>query len=210
MTYVTPSLDDMARPASPHRRCRTLRGTVADVLLTISVAGCLAALLLAPGSAPEALPLLPLAALAALAVLVAWLLLHAELRRERVRHAGERLAQAQAFTETFLARSAEHAAFASRTGVELTALRRQVRELEGTLRLAEARGDEAEHRLRQERGLLLRAEIRVIELEVALERRQCDQIDDLAAWPSDDVDTVVDLLNWEQRLDPGERESRSA
>lgn len=194
----------MARPASPHRRRRTLRVTAASALLVLSATGCVVTLLAAPGAAVVVLPLLTVGCL------VAALLLHAQLRRERVAHAGDRLAQAQSFTETFVSRAAEHAAYATRTGAELTALRRQVRELEGTLRLAEARGDEAEHRLRQERGQLLRAEIRVIELEVALERRQCDQIDELAAWPSDDVDTVVDLLNWEQRLDTDDRRSRSA
>jgi septal ring factor EnvC (AmiA/AmiB activator) len=204
MTQVTPSLRGMARPASPHRRRRTLRVTAASALLLLSVVGCLVTLLAASGAAAAVLPLLTLTGL------VAALLLHAELRVERAEHAADRLAQAQSFTETFVARSAEHAAYASRTGAELTALRRHVRELEGTLRLAEARGDEAEHRLREERGHLFRAEVRIIELEVALERRQSDQIDELAEWPSDDVDTVVDLLNWEQRLEDGERRTRSA
>ena len=203
MTCVTPSLVGMARLASPHRRRRTLRGTAALALLVLSTAGCLVTLLAAPGAAVVVLPPLTLS------LLVACLLLHAQLRQERVEHATDRLAQAQSFTETFVSRAAEHTAYATRVGADLTALRRQVRELEGTLRLAEARGDEAEHRLRQERGQLLRAEIRVIELEVALERRQCDQIDELAAWPSDDVDTVVDLLNWE-RFDVEEQTSRSA
>lgn len=192
----------MARPASPHRRRPTLRVTAASALLVLSVIGCLATLLVAPASAVAVLPLLTLTGV------VAALLLHAQLRAERLQHATDRLSQAKSFTEAFVSRSAEHAAYAARTGADIRALRREVRELEGTLRLAEARGDEAEHRLRQERGQLLRAEIRVIELEVALERRQSDQIDELAAWPSDDVDTVVDLLNWEQRTD--ERESRSA
>jgi hypothetical protein len=194
----------MARPASPHRRRRTLRVTAASALLLLSVVGCVVTLLAATGAAPAVLPLLTLTGV------VAALLLHTELRVERAEHAADRLAQAQSFTETFVARSAEHAAFASRTGAELTGLRRQVRELEGTLRLAEARGDEAEHRLREERAHLFRAEVRIVELEVALERRQSDQIDELAEWPSDDVDTVVDLLNWEQRLDDGERRTRSA
>jgi hypothetical protein len=190
--------------ASPHRRRRTLRVTLAGALLVLSTTGCLLTLLAAPGAALIVLP--PLV----LACVTAWLLLHAQLRLERLDHAADRLAQRQSFTEVFVARSDEHAAYASRVGAELVALRRQVRELEGTLRLAEARGDEAEHRLRQERGQLLRAEVRVIELEVALERRLSDQIDELAAWPGDDVDTVVDLLNWEQRTEPEQRSSRSA
>lgn len=193
----------MARLASPRRR-RTLRVTAAGALLTISLLLALTSVALAPdGSAGWvgfwAPPVVALALCAAL-------LLHTQLRRERVEHAADRQAQAHAFTETFVARSIEHAAYASRMGADLDTARRRVRELEGTLRLSDARGDEAEHRLRQERGQLLRAEIRIIELEVALERRQCDQIDELAAWPGDEVDTVVDLLAWE-RGDAEERPS---
>jgi hypothetical protein len=193
----------MARPSPPRRR-RTLRVTVAGVLLFLSLALAAGTLLAAPGAAVVVLPAATVAALAA------GLLLTTQLKVERLQHATDRLAQAQSFTQTFVARSAEHVDFATRTGRQLTALQRQVRELEGTLRLAEARGDEAEWRLREERSQLLRAEIRVIELEVALERRQSDQIDELAAWPSEDVDTVVDLLNWEQRAEAEERRSRSA
>ena len=185
----------MARLASPRRR-QTLRVTAAGALLTISVLLSVVVLALAPTAAASwAVAWLPL--LVALG-LGAAILLHTQLRLERVEHAADRLAQAQAFTETFVARSAEHAAYASRTGAQLVALTREVRELEGTLRLADARGDEAEMRLRHERAMLLRSEIRIIELEVALERRQCDQIDELAEWPADDVDTVVDLLTWDR------------
>ena len=193
MRRNAPSLGSMARPASPHRRPPSPRVVCASALLLLCVAACAATLLGAPDRAAAALPAVTAAGL------VAALLLRSQLRAERVEHATDRLAQAHAFTETYLARSAEHTAYADNAGRALHALRRQVRELEGTLRLAEARGDEAEHRLREERGRLLRAEVRLIELEVALERRASDQIDELAAWPRDDVDTVVDLLSWDQR-----------
>ncbi len=185
----------MARLASPRRR-RSLRVTAAGALLTISLLLSLLALWFAPDAALAwAVAWLPLVVALGLS---ASLLLHTQLRLERVEHAADRQAQAHAFTETFVARSAEHAAYACRMGAQADALQRQVRELEGTIRLADARGDEAELRLRQERAQLLRSEIRIIELEVALERRQSDQIDELAAWPRDDVDTVVDLLSWER------------
>ncbi len=204
MTQITPSLRVMARLASPPRRRRTLRVTVAGTLLTLSVLACLVTLLLVPAAAVLVLPVVT-----AVAVLAA-ALLRRQLVVERAEHGADRLAQARAFTETSVARSTEHAAFAARTGKQREALQREVRELEGTLRLAEARGDEAEYRLRQERAQLFRSEIRIIELEVALERRQSDQIDELAAWPCEDVDTVVDLLNWDQRHEGQERPSRSA
>lgn len=194
----------MARPASPSRRRRTRRVTAAGALLLLSVVASVVAVLSAPGA--TAILLLAVAT----AAVLSGLLLHSELRHERAEHAADRLAQAESFTQTFVARSVEHAAYAARVTEQVRGLQRQVRELEGTLRLAEARGDEAEHRLRAERSQLFHAEVRIVELEVALERRQSDQIDELAAWSCDDVDTVVDLLNWEQRVDAGEQESRSA
>jgi uncharacterized protein HemX len=194
----------MARPASPSRRRRSPRNQAAGTLLAAATAVGLLVPVAAPASAAVVLPLV--VAVCALA----GGLLHVQVRRERAEHAADRLAQARAFTETSVARSGEHQAYVERVGAQVAGLQREVRELEGTLRLAEARGDEAEHRLGQERAQLLRAEIRVIELEVALERRRSEQIDELAEWPSDEVDTVVDLLNWEHRAEDDAAGSRSA
>src|SRR5215211_968863 len=121
MTQITPSLGAMARLASPHRRPRPFRVTVACALLVLSATGCLVTLVVAPEAAVVVLPLLTVTGI------LAGLLLHAELDVERAEHAADRQAQAQSFTETFVARSAEHAAYAARTGAQVTALKREVR-----------------------------------------------------------------------------------
>lgn len=124
-----------------------------------------------------------------------------QLADERRRHAEDRADQARAFRLLYLERSAEHALFASRMRDRLLASDRLARELRGILRLAEARGDEAEHRARAARARAVDAEERVAELEARLAGRGAELIDELAAWdvvPGVDVDTVVDLLSWEE------------
>ena len=77
----------MARLASPRRR-RTLRVTAAGALLTISLLLALTSVALAPdGSAGWASAWVP--PVVALALCAA-LLLHTQLRRERVEHAADR------------------------------------------------------------------------------------------------------------------------
>jgi hypothetical protein len=127
---------------------------------------------------------------------------HHELLDERRLHAEERVEQARAFRALFVARSAEQAVFASRLRDRLAASDRLAAELRGILRLAEARGDEAEDRARSLRARAVGAEARVAELEAELGGRRPELIDELAAWevvPGVDADTVVDLLAWEER-----------
>ena len=81
---------------------------------------------------------------------------------------------------------------------------REVRELEATLRLSERRAVDAEERVRREARRGEDARARVAELEVALAIRTAEEADELASWEMDreqhrDVDTVVDLLAWEER-----------
>ncbi len=129
---------------------------------------------------------------------------HEELVEERQHHAEERVAQARAFRSLYLERSAEHALFASRMRDRVLASDRLVDELRGILRLAEARGDEAEARVRGERRRATAAEARVAELELRL--AEAEVVDELAAWevvPGVEADTVVDLLSWEERSSAG-------
>jgi hypothetical protein len=86
-------------------------------------------------------------------------------------------------------------------GERLTAATREVRELEGTLRLSECRALEAEDRVRREARAGDHARARVAELEVALAIRTAEAADELASWSAAgaDLDTVVDLLAWEER-----------
>ncbi len=118
---------------------------------------------------------LPLRVAAAGALVLIWAaarIVHRELVTTRQEHARDRARQARGFTAVLEARAAEHAAVVHRLGVRLTGSEREVRELEATLRLAERRAVHAEDRLR--RGAI-----------GAVDQAQ--------------VDTVVDLLAWEDR-----------
>jgi chromosome segregation ATPase len=122
--------------------------------------------------------------------------------QSRRTHARDRAAQAQSFKTLFAERAAEHATFATAMGDRLTTRERELRELEGTLRLSEARATEAEDRVRRESRRANQAQERVAELEVALAIRTAEVADELASWVPggyDDMDTVVDLLRWEDR-----------
>lgn len=135
----------------------------------------------------------------------AFRILHTEVLEERRSHARQRAAQAAAFRALFADRSAEHAAFAAAMGERLAAATRQVRELEGTLRLSECRALEAEDRVRREAYAGDRARTRVAELELALSIRTAEQADELATWSAGaELDTVVDLLAWEERAQQAE------
>ena len=187
----------MTRVTSPRRRERPRRLVAAVVLLILSTVAVGSARLI--GSA-EALAAAGVASVVLAGV--AARLGHDELVDERRTHAEERAVQAGAFRSLFLERSAEHALFASRMRNRLLAADRLVSDTRGLLRLAGARGDEAEARARAERGRAVAAESRVAELEVELATSRAEVIDELAAWevvPGLEVDTVVDLLSWEER-----------
>jgi hypothetical protein len=151
-------------------------------------------------AAGQVLALVIAATLATVCGWAAFRILHTELLEERRRHARNRAAQADAFRVLFTHRSAEHAAFVATLGARVADADREVRELEGTLRLSECRALEAEDRVRREARAGDRARARVSELEVALAIRTAEDADELASWTAAaDLDTVVDLLAWEER-----------
>lgn len=179
------------------RRQRSVRVTVAVALLALGTAAVLVALSLAT------VPALSVASV--LSLMCGWAaarIIYNELVQSRRIHARNRAAQAQSFRELFTERSAEHATFAAAMSDRLSARDREVRELESTLRLSECRATDAEERVRREARRANEAQQRVAELEVALAIRTAEEADELASWvPSgyDDMDTVVDLLRWEDR-----------
>jgi hypothetical protein len=185
----------MTRSPSGRRRQRSVRVSVAAALLA-------AASLLTVGAlaAGQVLALVIAATLATVCGWAAFRILHTELLEQRRQHARDRAAQADAFGVLFAHRSAEHAAFVAAMGERLAAATREVRELEGTLRLSECRALEAEDRVRREARAGDRARARVAELEVALAIRSAEEADELASWSAGaDLDTVVDLFAWEER-----------
>ena len=187
----------MSRMSPSRRRQRSVRVSVAVVLLGLGTAAVVVALSLAT------VPALSVASI--LSLLCGWAaarIVYSELIESRRVHARDRAAQAQSFRTLFTERSEEHAAFAAAMSDRITAREREVRELEGTLRLSEGRATNAEERVRRESRRANQAQERVAELEVALAIRTAEEADELASWVPggyDDMDTVVDLLRWEDR-----------
>ena len=188
-------------PGSTHiapvrRRPRSGRVAAAATLLgAATVAGALA---VTTGSPPV------LAAAVVGAVALGWLalgLVSTELRLLRLCTARDRAWQAAAFRQHVDRTSAEHEVFAAAMAGRLAGRDREVRELEGTLRLSEARASAAEDRICREVRRLDDARNRIVELEVALAIRRAEEADELATWEpgGPEVDTVVDLLAWEDR-----------
>ena len=182
--------------APSRRRPRSARVLLGAVVLTVATVATVAAL--ATGDARA------LGAAAALAVGCGWLVLRmtcTELRLLRLHSARDRAWQAAAFRDHVSQAAAEHAAFAAAMTRRLAGRDREVRELEGTLRLSEARACSAEDRVRREVRRVDDARNRIVELEVALAIRRAEEADELATWEpgGPEVDTVVDLLAWEDR-----------
>ncbi len=182
------------------RRPPSSRVAVGAVLLSLTTVAAVLALT-ADGAAPLTVALL-------VALTAGWLVLRlttTELRLERQQAARDRAWQAAAFRDHVTQTAAEHTVFAEALGQRLVARERDVRELEGTLRLSEARADAAEDRVRREVRRLEDARGRIVELEVALAIRRAEEADELATWEpgGPEVDTVVDLLAWEDRARSG-------
>jgi len=181
------------RPA--RRRQRSVRVTVAVTLLSTAT---LAVVLAIPTTS---FPFMAGAAVLALAF--AWAsarILHNELAQSRRENAADRAAQADAYRTMFSTRAAEHAEFTTHMTDRLVRTDREVRELSGTLVLAEKRAAEAEHRVRRESRRANDLEVKVSELEEALEIRRAEEEDQLAVWDATELETVVDLLAWEERV----------
>jgi hypothetical protein len=191
---MAPSLRHRSR-----RRQRSVRVSVAVLLLGLATALVLVAL------SVRTVPLLSAASVVALlSGGAAARIIYSELRETWRTHARDRARQAQAFRGLFVERAAQHAAFSSAMAERLGDSEREVRELEATLRLSEGRAVDAEDRVRREARRGEEARARVAELEVALAIRTAEEADELASWEMDredhrDVDTVVDLLAWEER-----------
>lgn len=182
--------------APSRRRPRSARLTLAAGLLGLATTAAVVAVLVRDVAV--------LTAAVALAVGSGWLVLRlacTELRLLRHHAARDRAWQAAAFRDEARRASVEHSAFTTAMERRLSGRAREVRELEGTLRLSEARACAAEDRVRREARRVDDARSRIVELEVALAIRRAEEADELASWEpgGPEVDTVVDLLAWEDR-----------
>lgn len=214
--------------SSARRRQRSVRASSAVSLLTVASLAVATALVTGAWVGPAA----------AVSLLAGWgaaRIIHTELLQARREHARDRARQARSFEQLLAARSQQQLRVARELDDRLAGRERDVRELEGTLRLLETRAVVAEDRGRREGRRVVQAQGRVAELELALAIRSAEEADELATWsPHDDpardagivsevdadldgdvdvdtdVDTVVDMLAWEQRGTSARRFTGSA
>jgi hypothetical protein len=192
---------------SNRRRRRSVRVTIAVVLLAVAGLVVLAAVLIA-----ELVVLMGAAAVALFAGVGAVRLVLNELVRSRRDAAEDRAAQARAYQKLAARRADEHATFADEITARLEAATSRVTELRGTLRLAERRSDLAELRAKQEARRRGELQTRLDELSSESEAEQPvaakDPVERTPQWDPE-VPTVVDLLAWDEPRDdpPGVAEA---
>jgi succinate dehydrogenase/fumarate reductase flavoprotein subunit len=133
-------------------------------------------------------------------------IVYTELAQSRREAASDRAAQAKAYKSMFALRAVEHAEFTTSMTDRLARRDKDVEELEATIVLAEQRAMEAESRVKREARRANEAQEKIAELQqrfTELEARAAEENDELASWGADlgaELDTVVDLLAWEEKV----------
>lgn len=191
------------------RRQRSVRVTVAVVLLAVASAGVVAAL-------PTQSPVL-LSASAVTAVVLAWAALRmmwTEVLQSRRENAADRAAAASAYKSLFSLRAAEHAEFTTAMTERLAESNHSVRELQGELvsaqrRLARSEREAADAvaRAKEAERAVARAGSRIGELVQSIEllraERAAEEVDALASWEADGGEpargSVEELVTWEEK-----------
>jgi hypothetical protein len=141
---------------------------------------------------------------AAVIGLAAIRIMYSEVVATRRASARERALQAQSFGDAMAKTQVEHAAFTKFVTRKISQRERTIRELNGTVRLAEVRADEAEARVKREARRANEAAARLSELVDEVLSHQAAV--EAAHMPGDelidstDLPTIVDLLAWEDRL----------
>jgi hypothetical protein len=184
----------MAATRTPaRRRQRSVRVTVAVVLLSIATVGVLAAL---PTQSPVALSASSVGALVLgwAALRIVW----TEVLQSRRENAADRAAAASAYKSLFSQRAAEHAEFTTAMTERLAESNLSVRELQGELVQAQRKLAASEHSLGD-------AQERVAELERSIEvlhaERAAEEADALASWEAEGGPargSVEELVSWEE------------
>jgi predicted transcriptional regulator len=170
---------------------------VAGALVALAVCGVAVALATSTGIAASAI-------VAALAALVSARIMYSEVVQTRRHYARERALQAKSFGRAMADNQTHQIAFTQLMTSRMSEKDRTIRELNGTVRLAEMRADEAEVRVRRESRRATEAQARLSELLDEVLAYQTvsegahvagDQLLD-----STDLPTIVDLLAWEDRI----------
>jgi hypothetical protein len=192
----------MAISSPNRRRQRSVRVTVAVSLLSVATAAVVLAL---PTQSPAWLSVSSVFAL--VCGFAASRIIYNELLQSRREAATDRASQAQAYRSMFSERAAEHAEFTTAMTDRLATRDRSLKELEGTIVLAEKRAMEAETRVKREARRANDAMELVASLQEQLEIRKAEEADELASWEGwdgvMDASTVVDLLAREDKANAG-------
>jgi hypothetical protein len=184
------------------RRQRSVRVTVAVVLLSVATVGVLAAL-------PTQSPVL-LSASSVGALLLGWASLRivwTEVLQSRRENAADRAAAASAYKSLFSLRAAEHAEFTTAMTERLAESNLSVRELQGALVQAQRQAADVMVRAESAESARDAAQQRVGELEESIEvlraERAAEEADALASWEAEGGDpargTVDELVTWEAK-----------
>lgn len=183
----------MAKRPSPRRRQRSIRLTVAAALLLLASAAVIAALI------SQALVWVSAAAVVSLVcAFAAARIIYLEMLQDRRDFAADRVVQARSYQDLAAGRSAEHAKFSGAMTARLGERNLTIRDLEGTIVLLEKRTEIAESRFATERERCRDLRGRVSELELQLDEPPAAI--DGADWQADEIETVTDLLGWEERV----------
>ena len=198
----------MAASRTPaRRRQRSVRVTVAMVLLSVATAGVLLAL-------PTQEPVM-LSASSVLALSLGWASLRimwTEVLQSRRENAADRAAAATAYKSLFSLRAAEHAEFTTAMTERLAESNLSVHELQGEVVRAQRQAADAVVRAEAAERSLDEARDRVGELEQSIEmlrsEREAEEADALAAWEAEGgpditgkpaAGSVEELVTWESK-----------
>jgi hypothetical protein len=193
----------MAATRTPaRRRQRSVRVTVAVVLLSVATVGVLAAL---PTQSPVLLSTSSVGAL-----VLGWASLRivwTEVLQSRRENAADRAAAASAYKSLFSLRAAEHAEFTTAMTERLAESNLSVRELQGELVQAQRHAADARVRAEAAESALDSAQGRIGELEESIEvlraERAAEEADALASWEAEGGEpargSVDELVSWEAK-----------
>lgn len=191
----------MANRTPARRRQRSVRVTVAVLLLSAATLGVLLAL-------PTQSPVL-LSVSAVGAILLGWAALRmtwTEVLQSRRENAADRAAAANAYRSLFSVRAAEHAEFTTAMTERLAESNLSMHQLQGELAQARSQAADATVRADNAEDSLERARERVRELEESLDalrvEREAEEADALASWEADGGEpargSVEELASWEE------------
>lgn len=185
----------MAKSSSSRRSHRRLRVTVAALILAAATA------VTVPALVTQSVLWLTVAAVVALVCgVVATRIVYTDMVHTRRETAADRARQADAYRLLFAERARENVDFADSMAKKVASRDRTIGELEGTIRLAEKRADVAETRAKKETLRADDATLQLSNLQRQLQISDPELIDDLAAWEGTDLDTVIDLMSWEEKV----------